>query len=101
MYQQAQRWVRAGVFEQIVHDLREVLRLAAGRKEQPTAAILDARTLQSTPESGSRAGFDGHKKKKGSKVHMAVDTLGHLLALLVTPANEQERARREGSAGHG
>lgn len=93
VYPQAQRWIRAGVFEQIVHDLREILRLAAGRPEQPTAAILDGRTLQSTPESGARAGFDGHKKKKGSKVHMAVDTLGHLLALRVTPANEQERAQ--------
>jgi transposase len=93
VYQQSQRWIRAGVFEQIVHDLREILRLAAGRHEQPTAAILDGRTLQSTPESGARAGFDGHKKKKGSKVHMAVDTLGHLLAILVTPANEQERAQ--------
>jgi transposase len=96
VYPQAQRWIRAGVFAQIVHDLREILRLAAGRHEQPTAAILDGRTLQSTPESGSRAGYDGHKRKKGSKVHkvhMAVDTLGHLLALLVTPANEQERAQ--------
>ncbi|CAN5831000.1 MAG: IS5 family transposase [Gemmatimonadetes bacterium] len=93
VYQQAQRWIRAGVFEQIVHDLREILRLAAGRHEQPSAVILDGRTLQSTPESGARAGYDGHKKKKGSKVHMAVDTLGHLLTLLVTPANEQERAQ--------
>jgi transposase len=55
--------------------------------------VLDGRTLQSTPESGARAGFDGHKKKHGSKVHVAVDTLGHLLALVVTPANEQERAQ--------
>ena len=55
--------------------------------------ILDARTMQSTPESGARAGYDGHKRRKGSKVHAAVDTLGHLLALLVTPANEQERAQ--------
>ncbi len=93
VYQQSQRWIRAGVFEEIVHDLREILRLAAGRHEQPTAAILDGRTLQSTPESGSRAGYDGHKKKKGSKVHLAVDTLGHLLAALVTPAHEQERAQ--------
>ena len=96
VYQQAQRWIRAGVFEQIVHDLREILRLAAERHEQPNAVILDARTLhtlQSTPESGARAGFDGHKKKKGSKIHLAVDTLGHLLALRVTAANEQERAQ--------
>lgn len=45
------------------------------------------------PESGYRAGYDGAKKKKGSKVHMAVDTLGHLLALHVTPAHEQDRAQ--------
>lgn len=93
VYQQTQRWIKAGSFEGIVHDLRELLRVAQGRKPQPTAAILDGRTLQSTPESGARAGYDGHKKKNGSKVHMAVDTLGHLLALLVTPANEQERAQ--------
>jgi transposase len=93
VFQQTQRWLQAGVFETMVHDLREVLRVAAGRKKQPSAAILDSRTLQSTPESGGRAGYDGAKRKKGSKVHMAVDTLGHLLALHVTPANEQDRAQ--------
>jgi transposase len=93
VYQQTQRWLAAGSFEAIVHDLRVMLRLAVGRKAQPSAAIFDARTMQSTPESGSRAGYDGAKRKKGSKVHMAVDTLGHLLALQVTPANEQERAQ--------
>jgi transposase len=92
-YEQAQRWIRAGVFTQMIHDLREILRLQAGRSEQPTAAILDARTLQSTPESGARAGYDGAKRRKGSKVHLAVDTLGHLLALKVTPASAQERAQ--------
>ena len=91
VYQQMQRWIAAGVFEGMVHDLRVLLRIAAGRTEQPSAVILDGRTLQSTPESGERAGFDGAKRKKGSKVHMAVDTLGHLLALKVTAANEQER----------
>lgn len=91
VYQQTQRWLAAGVFEAMVHDLRILLRLAAGREAQPSAAIFDGRTLQSSPESGQRAGYDGHKRKKGSKVHMAVDTLGHLLALHVTPANEQER----------
>lgn len=91
VYQQMQRWIAAGVIEGMVHDLRVLLRVAAGRAEQPSAVILDGRTLQSTPESGERAGFDGAKCKKGSKVHMAVDTLGHLLALHVTAANEQER----------
>jgi transposase len=93
VYQQTQRWLKAGAFEAIVHDLRELLRLAQGRNAQPSAVVLDARTLQSTPESGSRAGYDGHKRKKGSKTHIAVDTLGHLLAMSVTPANEQERSQ--------
>ena len=93
VYQQARRWNEARVFEQAAHDLREMIRLAMERGPHPTAVILDGRTLQSTPESGRRAGFDGHKKKQGSKVHIAVDTLGHLLALVTTPANEQERAQ--------
>lgn len=93
VYQQTHRWLTAGVFETMVHDLRALLRLAAGRNEQPTAVIFDGRTLQSTPESGGRAGFDGYKMKKGSKVHLAVDTVGYLLALHITPANEQERAQ--------
>ena len=93
VYQQAQRWIKAGVFEAMVHDLRALLRLAQGRPAQPSAAIFDSRTLQSTPESGERAGYDGAKRRKGSKIHMAVDTLGELLALHVTPANEQDRAQ--------
>ena len=93
IYQQSQRWMRAGVFESLVHDLRAVLRIADGRKESPTAAIFDSRTLQSTPESGGRAGYDGAKRRKGNKVHLAVDTFGHLLALSVTAADEQDRAQ--------
>jgi transposase len=93
VYQQAQRWIKAGCFEAMAHDLRAILRVAMARKADPSAVILDSRTVQSTPESGARAGFDGHKKRKGSKVHIAVDTLGHLLALAVTPANEQDRAQ--------
>jgi transposase len=91
VYQQSQRWMKAGVFESLVHDLRAILRIAEGRKEKPTAAIFDSRTLQSTPESGGRAGYDGAKRRKGNKVHLAVDTLGHLLALCVTAADEQDR----------
>lgn len=93
VYQQTHRWLKAGVFEALVQDLRMLLREIADRAQQPSAAIFDARTLQSSPESGARAGYDGYKRRKGSKVHLAVDTLGHLLALFVTPANEQERAQ--------
>jgi transposase len=91
VYQQSRRWLAAGCFEAIVHDLRAILCFVAGMNPEPTAAIVDGCTIQSTPESGKRAGYDGYKRRKGSKVYMAVDTLGHLLALHVTPANEQER----------
>jgi transposase len=93
VYQQTRRWLAAGSFEAIVHDLRAVLRFAEGRNPEPTAAVFDSRTIQSTPESGPRAGYDGYKRRRGSKVHMAVDTLGNLLALHVTPADEQDRAQ--------
>jgi transposase len=98
VYQQARRWLQAGAFEQIAHDLRMIGRVLAERPPDPSAVIFDARTLQSTPESGGRAGFDGHKKKNGSKIHVAVDTLGHLLALTVTPADMQERDLAAGLA---
>ena len=95
VYQQTQRWLKAGVFEEMIHDLRVLLRLWKDKDSEPTAAILDSRTLRSTPESGHRGGYDGHKGKKGSKVHAAVDTLGHLLALRVSPANEDDRGQVE------
>ena len=78
-----------------MQNLRAVLRLAKGRKEQTNAAILDSRTLQSTPESGNRTEYDGHKRKEGSKTHIAVDTLGHLLTLYLTSANEQDCSQVE------
>jgi transposase len=95
VYQQMRRWIDARCFEIMVEDLRILLRQFAGRKGQPTAMILDSRTLQSTPESGARGGYDGAKRRKGPKVHAAVDTLGHLLALHVTAADEQDRAQVE------
>lgn len=87
--------MKAGVFEAIVHDLRALLRVCAGKRGRPTAAVIDSRTIRSTPESGARSGYDGYKRTKGSKVHMAVDTFGYLLALHITPANEQERDQVE------
>lgn len=92
VYQQSQRWLAAGVFEVLAQDLRALLRVASGRSPEPTAAIIDRRALRSSPESGSREGYDGAKRKRGSKLHMAADTLGHLLALHVTPANVDDRA---------
>ena len=79
-----QRWIKAAVFYDMVHDLRKILRVSEGRVEQPTAVVIDSRTLQSTPESAYRAGYDGAKRRKSSKIHITVDTLGQLLALHVT-----------------
>lgn len=93
VYQQTQRWMPTGIFETMVHDIRILIRVASGRNRQPSAAILDGRTVQSTAESRARAGYDGHKRGKDSKTHLAVDTLGLLLAVHVTLANEQERAQ--------
>jgi len=91
--QQTRRWMEADVFGTIIADLRELIRIGTGRAAQPTAVILDSRTLHSTPESGARASWDGAKRRKESKVHLAIDTMGQLLALHVTPAKEQDRAQ--------
>jgi transposase len=92
VHQQTRRWIEAGVFEAMAQDLRALVRVAVHKRNAlPSATILDSRTIQSTPESGARAGYDGYKRRKGSKIHIAVDTVGHLLALQVTPANEQDR----------
>ena len=56
------------------------------------------RVLRSSVESGHRAGWDGHKRVKGSKIHIAVDGLGHLMAVVVTAASENERRQVEGLA---
>ena len=55
------------VFEAMVHDLRAMLRWSAGRADQPTAVIFDSATRQTTPESGHRAGYDGHKTAQGQQ----------------------------------
>ncbi|RZJ57808.1 MAG: IS5 family transposase [Hymenobacter sp.] len=92
-YQQWTRWPDARVFKDMVHDLNELQRLVHARAATSTAIILDGRVLQSTPQSGHRAGYNGGKQRKGSTAHIAVDTLGHLLSVVITPANEQERAQ--------
>jgi hypothetical protein len=79
----------------MVHDSRALLRLAKGRNEQPSAAIFDSRTPQSSPESGERAGYDGANDAKAARPIWQWITLGHLLALHVTAADEQDRAQVE------
>ncbi len=91
VYQQMQRWLRAGYFEKRMEDLRSLLREWSGRKASRRRWVSDSRMLQSTPESDTRAGYDGAKRRKGSKVHIAVDTLGYLLALTVILADQGDR----------
>lgn len=63
VYQQSRRWLDAGCFEAMVSDLRSIIRMAQGRQGQPSAAVTDGRTLQSSCESGPRAGYDGYKRR--------------------------------------
>ena len=88
VYQQFWRWLDAGVFEALVSDVQSIVREWAERKGQSRAICINSRTLQSTPESGGRAGYDGARRRKGSEVHIAVDTLGHLPALTVALADQ-------------
>lgn len=91
VYDQAARWHAAGVFEALLADLRGMIRLGEGRSWSPSAAVLDSRTLKGTASSEGAA-YDGAKRVKGRKLHLAVDTLGHLLAAVVSPADVQDRA---------
>jgi hypothetical protein len=84
----------------MVMDLCSMIRFASGRQGQPSVVILNGRTLQSSGESGPSScesglcsGYDGYKRKRDSKVHMAISTLGHLLAVHVIPADAQERGQ--------
>ncbi len=103
VYEQTQRWIKAGCFAAIVHDLREILhdlrellRVTGGRNPKPTAAVLAhcrrSRWMHSALDPGKRR-QSRLRRLQEDKVHVAVDTLGHLLAVHVTPANEQERAQ--------
>lgn len=96
---QNRRWIAADSFAAMIHDLRVLLRSTQGRADDLTGAILDSRTPQSTQESGARASWDGAKRRKGSKTHVAVDILGNLLALLVTPVKTNDRARSANWSG--
>lgn len=91
VYDQMRSWVDTGVFDAIIADLRVLIRLEEGRTVQPTAVIPDSWTLQSNPERGHRASWDEAKRRQGTTVNLAVDTLGELLAIHVTPAKAQDR----------
>ncbi len=86
------RWTKAGVWQRITDVLRDRIRVRAGRKSTPTAAIIDSQSVRAadTVPAASR-GWDNGKKVGGRKRHIATDTMGLLLAVVVTAASTQDR----------
>ncbi len=95
VYQRTQRWLAAECFGAMADDLAGPRARSGGARSATDGGAWGRThgTLQATPESGHRAGYDGHERRKGSKPHAAVDALGHLLVARSTPANEQGRAQ--------
>jgi transposase len=92
VYGAYRRWARDGSWQQIHDALRDLVRLYEGRDPLPSAAIIDAQTVRGADTvPTASAGYDAGKKTKGRKRHIAVDTLGLLLAVVVTSAHIQDR----------
>jgi len=92
VYYSADKWQADGSTEQMHDDLRERVRLAAGRKAVPTAAVIDSQSVKGSEMiARGRRGYDAGKKINGTKRHIAVDTAGLLLTVLVTAASVQDR----------
>jgi putative transposase len=83
-------WTRNGIWDQVMDALRGLVRVFAGKQPQPTAAVIDSQSVK-TASSGEGRGYDVGKQVKGRKRHIAVDTLGCLLLVLVTRASLQDR----------
>lgn len=90
VYKTFRRWMARGLFETMYDELRKLWRIREQRNEDPTAAVVDSQSVKTSPQGGP-SGYDAGKKVKGRKRHLVTDTLGLLLAVLVTTASTQDR----------
>jgi putative transposase len=90
VYYYFRSWDDAGVWVQMHRALYEQVRRAAGRETCPSVVIMDGQSVKTT-ERGGICGFDGHKRVKGRKRHILVDTLGLLIASRIEPANTSDK----------
>ncbi|MGO4649989.1 IS5 family transposase [Nocardia sp. 2YAB30] len=92
VYDIYRRWAKVGAWQRIHDMLRDRVRVRAGRNPQPSAAIIDSQTVRGADTvAAGTAGYDAAKKTKGRKRHIATDTTGLLLAVVVTAACIQDR----------
>jgi transposase len=91
-------WRHNGTLEKIHDALRARVRHQAGRQPTPSAGSIDSQSVPTT-EGGEQRGGDAHKKVRGRKRHVVVDTLGLLLAVAVTAANADDGAAAPAALG--
>lgn len=95
VYSYFRKWAKDGTWDKVQRVLREGVRQTAGREATPSLACVDSQSVKGT-ECGGDHGIDGHKKINGVKRHILVDTMGLLLAVVVTAASVTDaKAARE------